>query len=178
MSHSRARTAATGRRILFCTDFSENAEFAFGFALEAARQSPGSRLYLLHVIPEPDAQFWKTYIYELDDPDRKARHDIDARVAQSYASRVPEGQAFEAVMRIGRDAPEILLLADEVEADLIVMGRHGHGPLSHLLFGSVTQQVLRKARCPVVVIPLAYRERLRAKGRPDALPTAKGEPAR
>ena len=45
------------QRILFCTDFSENADFAFPFAVDAAARRPGSELYLLHVIPESDAQF-------------------------------------------------------------------------------------------------------------------------
>ena len=39
-----------------------NVEAAFDFALEAASHNPGATLYLLHVIPEPEVQFWKTYI--------------------------------------------------------------------------------------------------------------------
>ena len=42
-------------RILFCTDFSENADFAFDYAIDAAKRRPGSTLYLFHVIPEPEA---------------------------------------------------------------------------------------------------------------------------
>ena len=65
------------RRILFCSDFSENADFAFGFAVDAAQRNSGSTLYLLHVLPEPDAQFWKTYIYDSDgDPDSKAKAEL------------------------------------------------------------------------------------------------------
>ena len=44
------------KRILFCTDFSESADAAFDFALDAAIRRPDSTLYLLHVIHEPDAQ--------------------------------------------------------------------------------------------------------------------------
>ena len=78
------------RRILFCSDFSENADFAFGFAVDAAVRNAGSTLYLLHVLPEPDAQFWKTYIYASDaDPDAKAKADIDARIARDYLIKDP-----------------------------------------------------------------------------------------
>ena len=44
------------KRILFCTDFSESADAAFEFALDAAIRRPGSTLFLLHVIHEPDRQ--------------------------------------------------------------------------------------------------------------------------
>ena len=77
------------QRILFCTDFSENAGFAFDYAVDAAVRRPGSTLYLFHVVPEPDAQFWKTYIYEVEGVDEKAKHDIDAKVAEQYLPRVP-----------------------------------------------------------------------------------------
>ena len=59
------------QRILFCTDFSENANFAFNFAVDAAIRRPGSQLYLLHVVPESEAQFWKSYIYEVEGVDAK-----------------------------------------------------------------------------------------------------------
>ncbi len=142
------------RRILFCTDFSENADFAFGFALDAARRRPDSTLYLLHIIPEPDAQFWKTYIYEIDEVDAKARKDIDAKLAETYYSRVPPDQRVVAQVRIGKDFLEILAAAEEYDADLIVMGRQGHGAVGRFFFGNVTERVVRKARCPVLVVPL------------------------
>ena len=72
------------RKILFCTDFSENAKFAFDFAVDAAIRNVGCTLCLLHVIPEPDAQFWKGYIYEVGDMDAKARADIDHAIDADY----------------------------------------------------------------------------------------------
>src|SRR3989339_909494 len=90
-------------RILFCTDLSENADFAFLFALEAARQRPGSQLYLLHVIPETEAQFWKTYVYEVENVDNKAKHDIDQRIQEAYLPRVPEGIELKVEYRLGKD---------------------------------------------------------------------------
>ena len=94
------------RRILFCTDFSKNADFAFEYAVDAALRNTGCTLCLMHVIPEPDAQFWKGYIYELGDMDAKARADIDHKIDSVYRSRVPEKVDFKVEMRIGEAARE------------------------------------------------------------------------
>ena len=150
------------QRILFCTDFSENADFAFDYALDAAVRRPGCTLYLLHVIPEADAQFWKTYIYELDGVDEKAKQDIDAKVAASYLPRVPEGVDCRVEMCIGKDYLKILEFASEKDIDLIVIGRHGQSRLEKVLFGNVTEKVVRKADCAVLVVPLSVKERPRA----------------
>jgi len=147
------------RRILFCTDFSENADFAFDYAVDAAVRRPGSELYLLHIIPEPDAQFWKTYIYELEDVDAKAKQDIDAKVDAVYRPRIPEGVDFRVEMVVGRDYLKILDFAKEKQIDLIVLGRHGHSALENVLFGNVTEKVVRKADCAVLVVPLSVKGR-------------------
>ena len=151
------------KRILFCTDFSENADFAFDFAIDAACRRPNCALYLLHVIPEPDAQFWKTYLYEVDDIDQKARGDIDARIAESYLPRVPEGIDLRVEMRIGKDHLKILEFAKEESIDLIVMGRHGSGSIGKMLFGQVTEKITRKAECAVLVIPLSFEHRVKVE---------------
>lgn len=147
------------RCILFCTDFSENAGFAFDYAVDAAVRRPGCALYLFHVVPEPDAQFWKTYIYEVEGVDEKAKLDIDAKVAGQYLPRVPKGVDFRVEMQIGRDYLKILEFAQQVKADLIVIGRHGHSTLEKVLFGNVTEKVVRKADCAVLVVPLSAKQK-------------------
>ena len=100
------------RKILFCTDFSDNADFAFDFAVDAAIRNTGCALCLLHVIPEPDAQFWKGYIYEVGDMDAKARADIDAKIDSVYRPRVPADLPFRVEMRVGAAAKTILEFAE------------------------------------------------------------------
>lgn len=163
-------------RILFCTDLSENADFAFLFALDAARRRPGSELYILHVIPETEAQFWKTYVYEVEDVDNKAKRDLDERMRQAYLSQVPPGVNVRVEYRIGKDWQEILDFAHHKEADLIVMGRQGCSALQKALFGNVTEKIVRKADCAVLVVPLSYQKRLEqtgsfAKHNPDGTKT-------
>jgi nucleotide-binding universal stress UspA family protein len=49
-------------------------------------------------------------------------------------------------------ASHILEILDRLGCDLIVMGTHGRSWLKHLLFGSLTEEVVRRARCPVMVV--------------------------
>ncbi len=153
------RDTGAYKRILFCTDFSENAEFAFDYAIDAAVRRPGSVLYVLHVIPEPDAQFWKTYIYEVEDVDQKAKRDIDERIEKTYLVRAPKSVQIEVVIRVGKDSDSILEFAEENAVDLIVMGRRGRSSLGKVLFGNVTEKICRKAPCAVLIVPLSLKER-------------------
>jgi nucleotide-binding universal stress UspA family protein len=116
--------------------------------------TPGSELHLLHVIPEPPAQFWKGYIYEVDeDVDARARREIDEKLAQTYRPRVPAGVPLVIAMRIGEAGHQILDYAQEQDIDLVIVGRQGAGAMGKILFGNVTERVVRKAPCPVLVIP-------------------------
>ncbi|HQM47162.1 MAG TPA: universal stress protein [Candidatus Hydrogenedentes bacterium] len=153
------RDTGAYERILFCTDFSENAEFAFDYALDASVRRPGSILYIFHVIPEPDAQFWKTYLYEVEDVDQKATHDIDEHIQEAYLARTPASVNIEVVIRVGKDWEAILQFAEEKAVDLIVMGRHGRSSLGKVLFGNVTEKICRKAQCAVLIVPLSMKER-------------------
>jgi nucleotide-binding universal stress UspA family protein len=144
------------KRILFCTDFSESADAAFEFALDAAIRRPDSTLYLLHVIHEPDAQYWKTQLAEVENINDDAKKAIDAKVAASYLSRVPQGMDVKVEFRIGPDAATILEFAKAEQIDVIILGRHGHSSMGKALFGSVTEKIVRKAECAVLVVPLSY----------------------
>ncbi|NQU41772.1 universal stress protein [bacterium] len=149
------------RKILFCTDFSENADFAFQYAIDAASRRPGCALHLLHVIPEPEAQFWKTYLYEIEDIDIKAKANIDAKIDETYRPRVPADMELVVEVRIGKDYARILEYAEEEDVDLIVMGRHGKSSWGTVLFGNVTEKITRHADCAILVVPLSYEERAR-----------------
>jgi len=149
------------KRILFCTDFSESADAAFDFALDAAIRRPDSTLYLLHVIHEPDAQYWKSQLAEVENINAEAKKAIDAKVAAAYLSRIPKGMDVKAEFRIGPDAATILEFAKAAHVDVIILGRHGHSSVGKALFGSVAEKIVRKAECAVLVVPLSY-----AKGAP------------
>ena len=63
------------------------------------------------------------------------------------------GLRFETMAPAGDPANEILKAATEAKVDLIVMAKHGHKGLSHLIIGSVAEKVIRQAPCPVLAIP-------------------------
>ena len=142
------------QRILFCTDFSENADLAFDFALEQARHSPACTLTLLHVVPEPEAQFFNTYLYEVDDVESKGKRDMDEKIRATYSARLPVGMKMDVEIRSGTEAENILECAREKKADLIILGRQGRSSVGKVFFGNVTEKVVRKSRCPVLVVPI------------------------
>lgn len=148
------------KRILFCTDFSESADAAFDFAVDAAARRPGSVLYVLHVIHEVDAQFWKSYLYEVENIEDQGRKAIDDKIAKTYLPRVPAGVKVKVEVRTGADAAEIIDFAAKQAIDLVVMGRQGRSGVRKTLFGNVTEKVVRKAGCAVLVVPLSYSRRI------------------
>ena len=141
------------KKILFCTDFSENADLAFKYALNIAEGNPECEIIIFHIVPEPDAQFWKSYIYELDEVDSKAKADIDAKIGKAYISKVPAGIKYSVKMAVGRVNQSILDAAGETGADLIIIGRQGSSKLKTLFYGNTAGFVARKASCPVLIIP-------------------------
>ncbi len=152
------------KRILFCTDFSDSADAAFEFAVDAAVRRPGCTLYLLHVIHEVEAQFWKSYMAEVDNIDEQAKRAIDEKFAQTYLSRLPAGLDAKVEVRVGPDAATILEFAAQTGIDLIVIGRHGRSGMHKALFGNVAEKIVRKADCAVLVVPLSYAGKSPANG--------------
>ena len=142
-------------RILYCTDFSENATQAFAYAVRAATRNPGAELHLLHVIPEPSAQFWRGYINAVDeDVDANARREIDEKIATTYRPLVPSTVPFTVSFLIGEASQKILEYAADTHPDLLVIGRQGAGTaVGKLLYGNVAERVVRKSPAPVLVIP-------------------------
>jgi nucleotide-binding universal stress UspA family protein len=138
----------TYQRILLATDFSEQARKALAEAVRLARRHD-AQLHVLHVDvislqgggafedpPIPD------YIRTLGQVSMGAGQDLDFNYSNT-------------VLKIHRDPSEaagILRYADEQKIDLIVMGTHGRGPLTDLLFGSVAQAVVRESPVSVLVV--------------------------
>jgi len=143
------------KKILFCTDFSENADHAFEYAYGVAKRDEGL-LYILHVIPKnPHEEY--TAVYLGSETAEKIRHGIlenlDADYQAHYASKIEPGVSFEIVTKSGREDEEILDLAKKEQVDLIVMGTHGRTGVEHIFFGSVAEKVIRQSHIPVLIIP-------------------------
>ncbi|MBN1697273.1 MAG: universal stress protein [Spirochaetales bacterium] len=144
------------KHIMFCTDFSENADRAFDVVLHLLQGNPGSSLVLFHIIPQPEAQFWKSYLYEVEDVEDKSGHDIDEKIEQTYIVRLPLKTGYTIVVEAGKVDEKILDYADKNDVDLIVIGRQGRSTSGTFLFGNITEKVARKSRCPVLIVPATF----------------------
>ena len=151
------------KRVLYATDFSPAADHALAYALALAEEAQGV-LILVHVMEGPTLAATTSGL-----PVNMSRltEDLAKDAQRALRNAVPAAArdwcATEEVVAFGRPADEILRVAREREAQLIVAGVHGRNALDLMLFGSTTHHVIRKAPCPVLAIP-----GLRAAERPLA----------
>jgi nucleotide-binding universal stress UspA family protein len=139
------------RRILVPLDFSEHAESILTSAGHLAEEH-GSRVLLLHVyhLPVEFQQLEGAYL----PPDFWANVKNEAeQQLDKYAVKLKDtGVEVESFVREGYPATVIVEEADSLDADLIVIGTHGHSGLKHLLLGSIAERVVQKAPCPVLTV--------------------------
>jgi len=151
------------KKVLFCTDFSENADYAFDFAYGIAKRDKGL-LYILHVIPHNSNQSYAESFITTEDLkkiQKAVEEDIANNYKERYAKNMENGITYEFVTKSGREDEEIIKFAKQEKADIIVMGTHGKTGIEHVFFGSVAEKVLRHSPFPVFVIPCKKkRERL------------------
>jgi nucleotide-binding universal stress UspA family protein len=143
------------KKILFCTDFSENADHAFGYAYGVAKRDDGL-LYILHVIPEnPNQAFAESFITteDLERIQESIQEDLETNYTERYEKKMGDQVKFEFVTRSGREDDEIIGFATQEKVDLIVMGTHGKTGIEHVFFGSIAERVIRHSPFPVFVIP-------------------------
>jgi len=143
------------KKVLFCTDFSDNADYAFDFAYGIAKRDKGT-LYILHVIPyNPHQAYAESFITveDLRKIQKAVEEDITDNYKKRYEKQIENGILYEFVTRSGREDEEILTFANENHIDIIIMGTHGRTGIEHVFFGSVAEKVLRNSPFPVFVIP-------------------------
>ncbi|MFO0866294.1 MAG: universal stress protein [Gemmataceae bacterium] len=135
------------RVILHPTDFSADSAYAFDLACALARDHNG-RVVVAHVGPTPTLGYSEGMIMP---PDPEFLH---APLRDKLAAVRADDCTIEVEHRflVGVAAEEIVRLAEELHCDLIVMGTHGRTGLRRVLMGSVAEQVLRKAPCPVLTV--------------------------
>ncbi|MGD9905201.1 MAG: universal stress protein [Vicinamibacterales bacterium] len=144
------------RRVLAPTDFSDSSAIALRYAVELA-DAFGAELHLLHVVERWVEQQWAAALAGLAsvDVEAEARAKADAELAGVLTHEERERLRARLVTRTGTPFLEIVRYAQQEAVDLIVMGTHGRGAMAHLMMGSVAENVVRKARCPVLTVPRA-----------------------
>ena len=142
-------------RILFPTDFSENSSSALEYASRLAGDT-GARMYIVHVDSLLDIKLPlfppELAVSSYDAPWGHERHEIRDRLTKVVPT-IPN-VAYEHRYLTGSPAAKILKLAEQERIGLIVMGSHGRTGLSKLLMGSVAEGVMRRAKCPVLIVKL------------------------
>jgi len=136
------------KTILFPTDFSLASDAALPHAEALAKQA-GARLLIVHVEEPPLAYGGGELYYGLPEPSSERILKMLEEVKPKDAS-VP----FTHRLTMGDPAGEIVRIAEDEGAEMIVLGTHGRTGVTRLLMGSVAEAVVRRAPCPVQV----YRE--------------------
>jgi nucleotide-binding universal stress UspA family protein len=145
----------TYKNVLFCTDFSANAQAALPYAIDLAKKY-GAALHLVHVYQEPEhvaeletspsiKSDWVRVAHLLGTEKDKKLKEICENITKEMGSCLPK-------MLRGKPHTEILRYARESGVDLIVMGSHGLSGLEQVLFGSTADRVMRESSCDVLII--------------------------
>lgn len=135
------------KRILAAVDFSETSDKAFDYAMSLARVFE-AEVVALHVVHDPIVYAPTTGQEWRDEFERTIKEKLDALLNRHTC----EGVEVAAVIKQGGAWLEIIEYAKAENCDMIVLGTHGHGPVQHMLMGSVAEKVVRKAKHPVLVV--------------------------
>jgi universal stress protein A len=146
------------QHIVLPTDFSENADAAVPYAVDFAKRD-GGKIYLVNVID--DALYLSTIAEDAFGVATAAPAEWTALLRKEHEANLEsraallsasEGVEVVPMLRRGNAPMEIVKVADEVNAGAIVIATHGRSGLSHLVFGSVAERVVRHSTRPVLTV--------------------------
>jgi nucleotide-binding universal stress UspA family protein len=137
------------RKILVPTDFSAHADEAFRVACVLAKATR-AEVVVFHVTTAPAVAAEAGPL--LAEPGKNGSANLWDRFRNSTPTDPQVTVQHEVIVADRPGASHVLDILDRLGCDLIVMGTHGRSWLKHLLFGSVTEEVVRRARCPVMVV--------------------------
>ena len=130
------------QQVVVAYDFTQESNVAIDRALELAAHDPALVLHFVTVLAAGESYLRAEEI----------RVGLLARVTRLLGERAPSANIeLFAHVHIGRPDEEILEVAREVGADFIVIGTHDRGPVGRLVLGSVSQEIVRHARCNVIL---------------------------
>jgi nucleotide-binding universal stress UspA family protein len=155
------------KNILYTTDLSKNSAFAFRYALGLANAFD-AKITILYILPLMDSamevpiivQMGEERYYKLrEEKSKEAIEKIRQRLQELSQKDVKDVRSKEErvssiLVHEGDPVEEILTTADKLNSDIIVLGAHGKGVLSHTFLGTVPDKVLRRSRTPVLVVPI------------------------
>lgn len=144
------------RNLLVPIDFSEHSKKTVEYATQLAFFT-GASIKILHVsqTPENPAALYEGIYVDSDllqSSLENARREANQKLSQVTEQIHAKGVDAQPILRAGNPYEEIVRVANEMGADLIVIGSHGHGGLGRLLLGSTAERVLQNSPCAVLVV--------------------------
>ena len=143
---------ASKKKILVPIDFSIHSKTALKYALKIA-PTYNAKLQLLHVVEESiHPAFYASginSIFEINSQLKSRSKEVIREMLDSVGGKEVETDIFVVE---GRASSEIIKFAEEKSSDLIIISTHGLTGIEHLLLGSVTEKVVRMAKCPVLTV--------------------------
>jgi nucleotide-binding universal stress UspA family protein len=142
------------KKILLCTDFSDNSAPAKQMAVQYAKLF-GAELLILHVV-RPVLPSFMTFEGALNMDatlvDRQIQETASIELERTAEECRSDVSDVSFSVRVGSAADAVVRFADEESVDLIVLGTHGWTGFRHLILGSTAEKVVRTANCPVLSV--------------------------
>jgi nucleotide-binding universal stress UspA family protein len=143
------------RKILYPTDFSDVSKNALSY-LKQLKKSGVEEIFVLHVIDKRDVQFSYLYLFDESSPDGNLEQklkDEATRELKEIEGKLKEW-GFKVLSRVKLGSPikEILSAEQKEDISIIVIGSHGKSDLEEMLLGSVSENIIRKCKKPVLVV--------------------------
>lgn len=139
------------KKILVPTDASEYSVRAFKTALELAKHFQ-AEIILIHVTFNPQRLWGYTLSYKYTISEEEIINHGEMALKDTMAGISTEGVPTRTVLQIGHPATKIIDQIKIDDIDLVVIGSHGYGPITGSVLGSVSQRVLQKSPCPVLLV--------------------------
>jgi universal stress protein A len=138
------------KKILCPIDHSDCSKEALKYAVSFAMKDD-AKLYLLHVI---DIRSFDESIDAMSKqiPDDETLKQLKTKLLDCIPEEIRSGMDVEAIVVQGIPFAEIIHIARDNNVDMIVIGSHGRTGIAHIMLGSVSEKVVRKAPCPVLTV--------------------------
>jgi nucleotide-binding universal stress UspA family protein len=140
------------KQILVPTDFSENAQHALSYATELAKRC-SAKLHLLHTPVIPTYLLMDLSYSPGPEAVTRILNESQDALDQQAKGLAASGLEYFTVIREGTVHEVIRDYAREHDVDLVVVGTHGRGGVSKLMYGSVTERVIKTVHTPIIIIP-------------------------
>jgi len=143
------------KNILCPVDFSDSSQPAIKYAVAIARKF-NAKIYIMYVADIDDLSYDDETLIEGDHLGSEKAKEEKAKLINTIPENIRNQVEIETIILAGVPFDEIVNFAAESKVDIIIMGTHGRTGLKHVLMGSISEKVVGKSTCPVLLIKHDY----------------------